>query len=233
MKVSFFLFIAMMVTAPSTYSKVNPYVPTLQDISNAAQGAVKDKIVPAKNAKITITPQNINERFKRPQCISPISASLVTPKLKRNNTVKLSCKTNNAYPWQVYLSVVVKTQYQVAVPTKTLASNELIDASKVTLKYLDENSIRGTHFDSLKTIIGTKTKKRIAKNHPIFSQNICFVCKGDTVKIFASTKSFSIRTTGTAKTDGNLHDTIEILNNHSNKTIKAQVIGIGEVQVKM
>ena len=159
--------------------------------------------------------------------------TLVSQTIKRNNTVKLSCETQNSYPWQVYLSVAVDIQYQVAIATKTLASGELIDKNKVTLRYVSENSVRGTHFDSIDTILGTKTKKRIAKGYPIFEQNICFVCKGDAVKIIAETNSFSIRTNGTAQSDGNLHDTIRVMNNNSNKIIKAEVIGIGEVRVKM
>ena len=233
MKHIFFTIFTFLVIHSVAYSKPSPHTPTLQEISNAAQNAIADQVSAPQNAKILIRPQSLDKRFRRPSCITPIEVSLVSKNIKRNNTVKLSCKTQSAYPWQVYLSVTVDIQYQVAIATKTLSNGELIDKDKVTLQYVNENHVRGTHFDSVEAIVGTKAKKRIAKGYPIFEQSICFVCKGDAVKIIAETDSFSIRTHGTAQSDGNLHDTIRVMNNNSNKVIKAEVIGIGEVRVRM
>ncbi len=233
MKQLFFAVFTFLFFYSAAYSRAEVHTPTSREIADAAQSVIAAKLSAPKNARVLIRPQTLDKRFRRPRCISPVKADLVSTSIKRNNTVKLSCETQNAYPWQVYLSVAVDIQYQVAIATKTLSGGELIDESKVTLKYVSENNVRGNHFDSVKAITGTKAKKRIAKGYPVFDQNICFVCKGDAVKIIAQTGSFSVRASGTAQSDGNLHDTIRVMNNNSNKTITAEVIGIGEVLVRM
>ncbi len=233
MKVNFFAVCISAFVSSFCWSNTAENIPSLQEISHIAQSAIRNKMEVPQNAKVKIVTQTLDKRFKRPSCVSPLTATLVSKTIKRNNTIKLSCKTKGSYPWQVYISVAVQIQYQVAVATKTLSNGELIDKNKVMFKYVDENAVRGTHFDSISKIVGTKAKKRIAKGYPIFKQNICFVCKGDIIKIIAKTKSLSIRTNGTALIDGNMHDTIEVKNTNSNKIIKAEVIGIGEVQVKM
>jgi flagella basal body P-ring formation protein FlgA len=85
----------------------------------------------------------------------------------------------------------------------------------------------------MQQLIGTRLKRRVSKDYPIFGSNICVVCKGDTVSIIARTEQFQIKTVGEAVEDGNLGQQIRVKNTRSNKTVDAIVTHVGEVQVKM
>jgi flagella basal body P-ring formation protein FlgA len=93
--------------------------------------------------------------------------------------------------------------------------------------------LRGQYFSDIDAVIGTRTKRRIAKGSPILGNQLCFVCKGDAVSIYAKTEHLQIKTLGEAMRDGNIGESIRVKNINSNKQLEATVIGIGEVEVRM
>ncbi|MBE8167829.1 MAG: flagellar basal body P-ring formation protein FlgA [Shewanella sp.] len=208
--------------------------PTMEEIAHLAKQTVKEKMGTPADAKVDIIIQRFDKRFVLPKCTAPVVAKLTGAKIRRHNTVKLSCeRANQDFPWQVYLSVNITVSYQVVVASKTIMGGERIGTSNTSLEFIDETSLRGGQFQSLNDVIGTRLKRRSMKGSAILKQNICYVCKGDDVAIFAKSKNLHIKTSGEALKDGNLQDLIRVKNLNSNKIIEARVIGIGEVEVRM
>ena len=114
-----------------------------------------------------------------------------------------------------------------------MGPGDLIAKGDIVIKYVEQTLLRGQQFNNLNEVVGTRAKRRISPNQPIFSNNLCFVCKGDSVSIIARTENFEIKTVGEALQDGNLGDRIRIKNTYSNKRVDARVIDVGKVEVRM
>lgn len=230
--VCFLIVIAFLMPATARAETV---VPTISAISELTKAFIGEKISAPANARVNITPQAIDTRMLPSQCNAPIKVEMATEReINRNNTVKVSCDTPDfAYPWQVFISVRVDILFPVVVATQTLAPGELITPDQIEVQYVDQNSLRGMQFDDPSQLSGVRIKRRVAKNYPIFANNLCFVCKNDAVSIYVRSNSFVLKTTGEARQDGNKGDQIRVKNSSSNKELDAIVTGIGEVEVRM
>ncbi|WP_041421740.1 flagellar basal body P-ring formation chaperone FlgA [Shewanella sediminis] len=235
MKVKYVVYLIILFQSTHAFSSQEASVPSLSTISNLAIAVIEEKINVAEHAKVNITPQSLDSRLKPPLCLPPVKAELASNRaIKRNNTVKISCNSPQLqYPWQIFLSVRVDVLYPVVVSRETLGPDDLISSGDVAIQYVEQTSLRGQQFDKIEDVVGTRVKRRIPPNQPIFINNLCFVCKGDTVSIFARSKNFEIKTVGEALRDGNLGDRIRIKNSYSNKSLDAKVTGVGEVEVRM
>lgn len=235
MKVKFLCPLWFFILSSPVLSSEDVSIPSISTLSQLAKEEVEKKISAPENAKVQVTPQSIDSRLSPPPCYPPILVELATDReISRNNTVKISCNTPTLdYPWQIYLSVRVEILYPVVVAKKVLSPGSLIFPNNMQIAYIEQHSLRGQYFTNIDAISGIRIKRRIAKDMPILSSNLCFVCKGDPVSIFAKTEGLEIKTSGEAMSDGNIGDTIRVRNSNSNKELDAQVTGIGQVEVRM
>lgn len=235
MKVKLAQILASLVWVSGAWAQELPQQPSLSAIAAAAEEAVAKKIDAPEGAKINIQAQSLDSRVNLPRCEGPISARLASDRaISRNNTVRISCNSPDLdYPWQMFLSVRAEVLFPVVVAKRPLGSGDLLDQDSLEVRYVDKTVLRGQQFANIEELLGTRVKRRIAQDSPIFAANLCFVCKGDAVSIYAKTSSFEIKTLGEAMADGNQGDRIRIKNVNSNKVLEATVIGVGEVEVKM
>ncbi len=235
MKVNFAYFLFLLLTSLPTMAAEPASVPSVSTIARLATEVVQEKITLPKDAKLIITPQSLDTRLSPPACLGMPKAEIASDRaISKNNTVKISCSSPELdYPWQIFISVRVEILFPVVVANQTLGPGELIEADQIRLDYVEQSQLRGQQFDDPASVAGTRVKRRIPINQPLFSSNLCFVCKGDSVAIFARSENFEIKTNGEALNDGNLGDRIQVRNSRSHKSVDAHVIGIGEVEVRM
>lgn len=235
MKVNLVYFLSIIALSIATKANAEPVVPSISAISELAKALINEKISVPSNAKVEILPQTIDSRLLPSQCASPIRVELASDReISRNNTVKVSCDTPDlTYPWQIFMSVRVDILFPVVVASETLAPGELISPTQVEIRYVDQNSLRGMQFSDTSQLSGVRVKRRVAKNFPIFANNLCFVCKNDSVSIYVRSSNFVLKTVGEALQDGNIGDQIRVKNSSSNKELDAIVTAIGEVEVRM
>ncbi|GGP38753.1 flagella basal body P-ring formation protein FlgA [Shewanella algicola] len=235
MKVIFLCFLCSLSLSLPAFASEEAVAPSLSTIYQLAKEAVEEKMDVDSNAKVDITPQNLEGRLTPPRCYPPISVELASDReISRNNTVKIGCETPDYdYPWQMYLSVRVSIQYPVVVATELLSPDEIIDYRHLSIEYVDQYSLKGQFFSDVKELIGSRVKRRVAKDSPLIGNNLCFVCKGDMISIYAKTQSIQIKTLGEALRDGNIGESIRVKNSQSNKQLEAIVIAVGEVEVRM
>ncbi|ESE41187.1 flagellar basal body P-ring formation chaperone FlgA [Shewanella decolorationis] len=235
MKVNLVYFLSVFAFFISTASNAAPVAPSISAISELAKALINEKISVPANAKVEILPQTIDNRLLPSQCSSPIHVELASEReISRNNTIKVSCDTPDlSYPWQIFMSVRVDILFPVVVASETLAPGELINPTQLEIRYVDQNSLRGMQFNDINQLSGVRVKRRVAKNYPIFANNLCFVCKNDAVSIYVRSNNFVLKTLGEALQDGNIGDQIRVKNSSSNKELDAIVTAIGEVEVRM
>ncbi|QDZ90328.1 flagellar basal body P-ring formation protein FlgA [Shewanella decolorationis] len=235
MKVNLVYFLSVFAFFISTASNAAPVAPSISAISELAKALINEKISVPANAKVEILPQTIDNRLLPSQCTSPIHVELASEReISRNNTIKVSCDTPDlSYPWQIFMSVRVDILFPVVVASETLAPGELINPTQLEIRYVDQNSLRGMQFNDINQLSGVRVKRRVAKNYPIFANNLCFVCKNDAVSIYVRSNNFVLKTLGEALQDGNIGDQIRVKNSSSNKELDAIVTAIGEVEVRM
>jgi flagella basal body P-ring formation protein FlgA len=82
-------------------------------------------------------------------------------------------------------------------------------------------------------LIGSRSKRNIRSGMPVLLNQICMVCKGDAVNIYATIKGLRIKTTGIALEDGTLGEQVQIKNKKSGKILNARVDGVESVQVNI
>ena len=235
MKVNLVYFLCVIALFLTSAANAAPEVPSVSAISELAKALINEKISVPANAKVEIAPQPIDNRLLPAQCASQIKVELASDReISRNNTIKVSCDTPDlAYPWQVFMSVRVDILFPVVVASETLAPGELISPTQVEIRYIDQNSLRGMQFSDTSQLSGVRVKRRVAKNFPIFANNLCFVCKNDSVSIYVRSSNFVLKTVGEALQGGNIGDQIRVKNSSSNKELDAIVTAIGEVEVRM
>ena len=235
MKVNLVYFLCVIALFLTSAANAAPEVPSVSAISELAKALINEKISVPANARVEIAPQPIDNRLLPAQCASPIKVELASDReISRNNTVKVSCDTPDlAYPWQIFMSVRVDILFPVVVASETLAPGELISSTQIEIRYIDQNSLRGMQFSDTSQLSGVRVKRRVAKNFPIFANNLCFVCKNDSVSIYVRSSNFVLKTVGEALQDGNIGDQIRVKNSSSNKELDAIVTAIGEVEVRM
>ena len=235
MKVNLVYFLSVFAFFISTASNAAPVAPSVSAISELAKALINEKILVPANAKVEILPQTIDNRLLPSQCSSPIHVELASEReISRNNTIKVSCDTPDlSYPWQIFMSVRVDILFPVVVASETLAPGELISPTQLEIRYVDQNNLRGMQFNDINQLSGVRVKRRVAKNYPIFANNLCFVCKNDAVSIYVRSNNFVLKTLGEALQDGNIGDQIRVKNSSSNKELDAIVTAIGEVEVRM
>lgn len=208
---------------------------TAAQVEKMAYEAVAVKMASVSDAKIIIEPQTLDSRIQLPRCLDNAKAELASNRaINRTNTVRISCSSPDLdYLWQMFLSVRVQITYPVVVTNQTLAPGELINSSNIKLQYLDQHSLRGKQFTDIASLDGVRVKRRVAQGHPIFADNVCFICKGDSVSIYAISDNFQIKTQGEALADGNIGDRIRVRNSKTNKQINAYIEKIGIVSIRM
>ncbi|MGE6567275.1 MULTISPECIES: flagellar basal body P-ring formation chaperone FlgA [Shewanella] len=235
MKVFFLCLLCSITFFLPAFASEEIITPSLSTIYDLAKETIEKKIEADSKAKVEITPQNLEGRVNPPRCYPPITAEIASERaISRNNMVKLSCDSPDYdYPWQMYLSVRVEIQYPVVAANQILSPDQIIDQQHLHIMYIDQYSLKGQFFSDINSLIGSRVKRRVAKDSPVLSNNLCFVCKGDTISIYAKTANIEIKTLGEALRDGNLNDVIRVKNSNTSKQFDAVVIGIGEVEVRM
>ncbi|ASM50788.1 flagella basal body P-ring formation protein FlgA [Pseudoalteromonas espejiana DSM 9414] len=121
----------------------------------------------------------------------------------------------------------------VVVANANLARGEVITKSHLSVKMKPSQFVRVQYLDDPLMLIGSRSKRNIRSGMPVLLNQICMVCKGDAVNIYASIKGLRIKTTGIALEDGTLGEQVQIKNKKSGKILNARVDGVESVQVNI
>ena len=114
-----------------------------------------------------------------------------------------------------------------------ISPDTVLSASHLSLAEVDIKQLRHTPFTSLEDVVGARLKYRVREGQPVQANMLCFICKGDRITISANAGAMKVKTSGIARQDGVIGDTIEVVNSSSNKSVIAEVASTQEVVVNL
>ncbi|MDR9828492.1 flagellar basal body P-ring formation chaperone FlgA [Vibrio sp. FNV 38] len=201
----------------------------IDTIQNAAEEFVLDHVTPPDMGNIETRAGNIDSRVFATDCDSGLVTSSTNTRATSNMTVLVECPEDG---WRIYVPVRITTTGPQVTAIGSLARGHLINASDITVSYVDLNRSRRQGFTDIDQVVGSKVKRSIRAGSTIERGDVCVVCRNEEVMIKAERNGMTISTKGTALSDGSIGEQIRVKNNKSNRIIDASVSGIGEVSVQ-
>lgn len=183
----------------------------------------------ADNLTVEVTP--IDSRINIPECTVPFSFDVDPVTLQQSYlNVRVSCDSSN---WYLFSSAKVTRTRTIVVTASMISPDTVLSAEHLSLAEVDIKQLRHTPFTTLDDVLGARLKYRVREGQPVQSNMLCFICKGDRITISAKAGAMKVKTSGIARQDGVIGDTIEVVNSSSNKSVIAEVASTQEVVVNL
>ncbi|MDM7860177.1 flagellar basal body P-ring formation chaperone FlgA [Alteromonas sp. ASW11-36] len=187
-----------------------------QVVSNSADPLAAD---PNKRTTVDVFP--IDKRVRIPQCPTGYEFSLTDNALTNSYaTVKVEC---DATQWYLFVNAKIEQLQRVVVTAEMLSPDSILTQQNLRFADIKTNSLRHSIFVDINHLVGARVKYRVRPGQPITPNMVCFVCKGDLITLSAETEGLRISTKGIAQQDGNIGDTIQVMNSRSEKIVLAKV----------
>jgi len=191
-----------------------------------------DEYTQAQAVKVEVKVGNLDNRLRLARCDQSLTLSLKdTTNSGGNVNVQVACK--GTVSWTILVPALAKVYRSVAVAGRTLQRGDVINASDLTTDVKDVSEFRLGFALAPETIVGKEVKYTINKGEAFRNSALdapLVIKRGDTVSMEATAGEISVRTNGTAVTDGRMGQQIRIKNNQSARIINAKVVGAGKVQ---
>lgn len=192
---------------------------------------VKSNIPVPAEGKLDITVPAIDPRINIKPCLSKLNANIPQNHNGRNVNVKIVC--DDPSPWQIFVPVKVNTTIPVLVSNRVLAKGSVLDKTNTQIEYRPVNSLRGENTNTIDSLEGARLMRRLSKGAVVSPRNVCLVCKGEAVTIVATSNDFTIKTAGTALSNGSQGEQVRVKNSRSGRTINARVASINKVVINL
>jgi flagella basal body P-ring formation protein FlgA len=203
-----------------------------QDLEEAAKTYIENMVPASPESKIQISALPLDSRLPTRECEKPIDIMTnASPPFNRQVTVQLKC--DDLIGWTQYVHVRIEELFPVIVSSTMIAKGELIAEEHLKLDFLAKYFVRTTHIDDKSLLIGSRSKRVIREGMPIGMHQICMVCKGDVINIYARTTTLTIKTVGIALEDGNIGEQIQVKNQKSGKIVSGRVKDVDSVEVNI
>ncbi|GAB6259862.1 flagellar basal body P-ring formation chaperone FlgA [Photobacterium sp. R1] len=202
----------------------------LSNVRQAATDHIRSLVLRPERGELKITAAELDNRLRIGDCQEPLSSSVPGKQsLTGNVTVLVSCPTAG---WQVYVPVQVSLMLPRVVAARPLARGAVIRASDLKVDQVETRFQRSVVFEYPEQIIGSTVKRNINMGEAVEGNDICLVCRNDSVLIKAGQSGLNIVTKGTALSDGSLGEEIRVQNNKSRRIVGATITAVGEVTVR-
>lgn len=180
--------------------------------------------------KVEIELSKISSGTNYPICEGELKFENAGGKLRRNNSIKIACRSETT-PYYFYLSARVTVSAPFVTVINAVPRGTVLTADNLTIDYMNKVLDRGTAFTDPAELDGVRTKRDLKPGSPISKNQICVICRGDEVFIEASHGALSVKTKGEAMQDGSYHEKIRVKNLKSGKVVRGEVLDHETVSV--
>ena len=202
---------------------------TKQQLIREAEKFVLSQLDPDSIKTIDVEAMPIDQRVEIPECTSTLTFSSSPEALSQSNvSVKAQCNNND---WYMFMVVKATETQPVVVISSAVSPGTLLTEDNIHIINMDKKRLRRSTFADIKDVVGARIKRRVSAGRPVDPNNLCYVCKGDSVTISAGNPSMRVKTSGVALEDGRMGETIQVKNRRSNKKIYARVSSTGQVEI--
>ncbi len=183
--------------------------------------------------EIQINP--LDPRLRLAACDSDLTQKLESPDQPVGRvTVRVSCEGST--PWSVFVPAQVRIFREVVVLKAPLKRNSIVGPSDIAMIEQDVGTLKRGYIVDPQQVIGRKLTRQLPANQVLTPGQLQLaeaVRYGDQVVILANSGGISVRMQGEALSAGTLGQQISVRNLSSQRVIRAQVIGPGQVEVEM
>ena len=204
---------------------------TKDQLISQAEQFVLGQLDPNSNKTIDVVAMPIDKRVNVPACSSALTFSSSPEALSQSNvTVKAQCHDND---WYMFMVVKAIETQPVVVLSSAVSPGTLLTTDNVHVINMNKKRLRTSTFADIDDVVGARIKRRVSAGRPVNPNNLCYVCKGDSVTISAGTSNMRVKTSGVALEDGRMGETIQVKNRRSSKKIFARVSSTGQVEISI
>jgi flagellar basal body P-ring formation protein FlgA len=202
------------------------------DIKQQVSDYVLNQIQAEPSDKVEAIANAIDKRLNLAQCKVPLVINITgTGEIRRNTTADVTCPDTPG--WHLFVPVKIRIQKPVVVAATPISKGSVLSADSLTISYIDSFMLNGDMTTDINVLIGARSKRDLKTNQPLRLNQICIVCRDDSVEIIAEKGGMQIKTNGRALQDGSLNDRIRVQNVRSQRIISAVVSGVGQVKIEM
>lgn len=201
-----------------------------QNLQQLAIEHVTPLVSQHEDASLTIDALPINSTQTEFNCNSALEFVLPNDKLlNRQASVQIKCLDEKN--WHVFVHLRIKQQIPVVVAKNGVKKGDRITGDDLTIKLIDKHLVRLGYEQDPTRFVGSRATRNLSSGFPVSQSNVCTVCKGDKITIFAGNEKMLIKTSGIALENGQMGDNIKVENAKSGKELSARVIGVEQVKV--
>jgi len=193
----------------------------LEEITNAAD-----------NPSISVSIGKLDPRLHLRQCSGNLQASLPASS-KQTGRVMVVVACSGPVSWKIFVSATVAEFTEVIVAKNSIAKKSIISEQDIEIKRVNSANLRKQPAKNKKQVINTSPKRFIKAGDVIFEDNICLVCRGDTVQISARNQFLAINLQGIALADATLGESTKVRNQQSKRSFNARVVGKNQLEVTL
>ncbi|MUK40742.1 flagellar basal body P-ring formation protein FlgA [Aliivibrio fischeri] len=202
----------------------------LDAIKHAAESFLQSQIEVPQNGTLHIEAARIDSRIQATDCPAPLIASLPGRLNSSGNTsVLVECQPDD---WKVYVPVKTELMMPLVTAISSLSRGHTISSSDLTLTMVNSRTYQRGGYINVDDLVGARIKRSVRAGETVEKNDICMVCRNDSVIIKAVKGELSIITKGTALGDGALGDKVNVKNDKSNRIVNGIVTSVGEISIR-
>ncbi|NOU50759.1 flagellar basal body P-ring formation protein FlgA [Pseudoalteromonas sp. JBTF-M23] len=203
-----------------------------QALEEAARSFISNLATQKPDSNLQIRAIPLDARLPTRQCETPLDISTnASAPFNRQVTVQLKCEDLSG--WTQYVHIRIEELFPVIVSTEMISKGELLTEQHLRLEYRPKHFVRASYIDDINLLIGSRSKRVLREGMPVGMHQICMVCKGDIVSIYAKTQTLTIKTQGIALQDGNIGEQIRVKNQKSGKIVSGRVKDVDSIEVNI
>ncbi|WP_449286916.1 flagellar basal body P-ring formation chaperone FlgA [Marinobacter sp. PE14] len=184
---------------------------------------------------VSFEPGSIDSRLALAECEKPLSVEFSGDPWKSTSpSMLVSCE--GARPWRMFVTASVSIHGPALVAARPLTRGERITEGLLSKQSVEINSSRRGVITDSKQAIGMEVRRAVNAGSLVTPDMLSApnaVERGDHVIITAKTGGFSVRSRGKALASASVGEQVLVENLRSSRTIRANVVAPGHVEIPM
>lgn len=204
---------------------------SMTELSAQASGWLQQEVQTMEYGQLQLELYPLDTRLANKECETALTFSLVTPKIQRQNTVRIQCSDSNS--WQLFVPVRMTQLITAVMSSQKIPAGSYITAEMLKTADIDLLQSRGKTVSAPEQIIGARSKKALNAGQIVTQSDLCLVCKGDIVTIEGISSTLTVSTQAIALQDGAFGDTVRLQNVQSQRIVSAVITAVKKAEIKL
>lgn len=210
---------------------------TAEQIRKAAVAFLQDFATEqaSQGYKVTFEPGAIDSRLALAECVAPLEVQFSGDPWKTTSpSLLVACEGER--PWRMFVTASLSIKGPALVAARPLTRGERITEALLVSHSVEVNASRRGVITDPGQAVGMEVRRSVNAGSLITPDILSApdaVARGDHVIITARSGNFSVRSRGKALASASIGEQVLVENLRSSRTIKANVVGPGQVEIPM